>query len=71
MYFKANCKIPIDVTFVTLRTAVLSAAGTCSIEATFTTDDFSTEFSSAGRPGYGVQSRPGQQGGEFPSTDTV
>lgn len=71
MYFKANCKIPIDVTFVSLRTAALSAAGTCSIEATFTTDDFSREFSSAEHPGYSVQSRPGQQGRELPSTNTV
>lgn len=67
MYFKTNCKIPIDVTFVSRRTAALSAAGTCSIEATFTTDDFSTEFSSAERSDYSVQSRPGQQEGEFPS----
>lgn len=71
MYFKANCKIPIDVTFVSLRTAALSAAGTCSIEATFTTDDFSREFSSAEHPGYSVQSRPGQQGRELPSTNMV
>ena len=72
MDFKAKSyKVPIYVTFVSLRTAALSPTGACSIKAAFATDDFTTKFSLAKCPCYILQSRPEQQGGEFPSTDTV
>lgn len=72
MYFKAKSyKIPIYVTFVSLRTAALSAVGACSIETVFTTDDFITKFNSTKCPCHVLQGRPEQQGGKLPPIDTV
>eukprot|EP00069_Balaena_mysticetus_P013032 bmy_07772T0 len=56
---------------VSTGTAAPSPTGACSIKTAFATDDFTTKFSLAKCPCYILQSRPEQQGGEFPSTGTV
>lgn len=67
--FQHRNRVLTCVTFVSLRTAALSATGTCCIKATFTIDDFITKFASAKCPLCILQSRPEQQGGQFPSSD--
>lgn len=69
--FQQRDRILICVTFVSLRTAALSATETCSIKAMFTIDDFITKFTSAKCPLCILQSRPEQQGGQFPSVDSL